>query len=186
MSKPPTLRADAVRNRERILSVARNAFASGDATLPLEVIAQAAGVGIGTLYRHFPTREALVNEVYRSELDALAASAEHLLRDHRAFDALRLWMDCFTRFLTAKLALREALRRAPTWDPGPAPQARAQVNAAVETLVSAAIADGTLHRDVKPEDVTVALAGIVMAAAKSEDRTQLGRLLDLLVRGLRA
>lgn len=88
----PTMRADAARNRERILEAARDAFAAGNATVALETIAQAAGVGIGTLYRHFPTHEVLVNEIYRVELDALAADADDLLHGREAIDALRLWM----------------------------------------------------------------------------------------------
>lgn len=183
MSKPPASRADAVRNRERILAVAKDAFAAGDAPVSLEAVAEAAGVGIGTLYRHFPTREALVEEVYRSELDALAACAEELLRDHGASDALRLWMDRFAGFLTAKRAMREALRR--VLASGPTPEARARVNDAVERLVSAGVSDGTIGPGIRAEDVTVALAGIVAATA-SDDRDQLRRLLDLLVRGLRA
>ncbi len=184
MSKP-ALRADAVRNRERILVVARDEFAAGNANAALETIAQAAGVGIGTLYRHFPTREALVEEVYRSELDALAASAEELLRDHEAFEALRLWMDHFARFLTAKLAMREALRRTLASGSGPAPEARARMNGALDRLISAGISDGTVHPRIQAGDVTVALAGIVMATAASRDQHQLRRLIEMLVRGLK-
>ena len=165
--------------------MAKEEFAAGNANAALETIAQNAGVGIGTLYRHFPTREALVEEVYRSELDALTASAEELLNNHQAFEALRLWMDRFARFLTAKLAMREALRRTLSSGSRPTPEARARVNAAVEKLVSAGISDGTIHPCVQAEDITVALAGVVMATAVSRDQHQLRRLIETLVRGVK-
>lgn len=184
MSKS-VLRADAARNRERILAAAKDEFAAGNATVSLEDLAQAAGVGIGTLYRHFPTREALADEVYRSELDALAASAEELLRNHKAFEAIRLWMERFARFLTAKLAMREALRRTLASGTAPTPEARARVNAAVEKLVLAGISDGSIRRSVHVEDVTVALVGVVMATATSHDQNQLPRLIEMLACGIK-
>ena len=100
MSKPPRLRTDAAVNRERLIAEARRLFSAGDAKVSL--VAQAAGVGVATLYRNFPTREALVEAVYRSELDDLAADAEPLLAAHKALVALRMWMDRYARFVAAK------------------------------------------------------------------------------------
>ncbi len=153
--------------------------------MSLEGVAQAAGVGIATLYRHFPTCEALVEAVYRSELDALAADAEHLLVAHRAFDALRMWMDRYTRFVAPKRAMFDALRIALTSRTSPVPETRARIRATIDRFVSAEAADGTIRDDVDPDDVTVSLAGMVLVAATSTDPEQLRRLLDLLTDGRR-
>ncbi len=114
MSMPPHQRADATRNRERILVKARKLFSTAANTVSLEAIARAAGVGIGTLYRHFPTKEALVEAVYRSELDALDRDADDLLSRHPSSDAMRQWMDRYAKFVVAKHAMHDALRIALT------------------------------------------------------------------------
>ena len=185
MSKPPRLRADATRNRERLVADARKSFAAGDATVSLEGVAQAAGVGVGTLYRHFPTREALVEAVYRTELDALAADAEPLLARYPALDALRTWMDRYARFVAAKHAMRDALRIAVTSRTASPPGTRAHVRDIVARFTAAGAADGTIRADVEPDDVTVCLAGAVLMSTTSTDADQLRRLLDLLLDGLR-
>jgi AcrR family transcriptional regulator len=186
LSKPTPLRADAARNRERLLEVARERFSAGEETVSLEGIAQAAGVGIGTLYRHFPTREALVEAVYRSELDALAATAEDLLAVHTAFDALRLWMDRYARFVVAKRAMQQALRVAWTSRTSPIPETRARIRATLARFVSAGASDGTIRDDVEADDIAISLAGVVLAAtATATDQGQLHRLLGLLADGLR-
>ena len=185
MSKPTHLRADAARNRERLIAAALGLFSAGDGTVSLEGVAQAAGVGIATLYRHFPTREALVEAVYRSELDALAADAGPLLDAHVAFDALRMWMDRYARFVGAKRAMYDALRIALTAQTSTVPETRARIRATVAKFLSAGALDGTIRADVEPDDVTVSLAGIVLATAISTDQDQLRRLLKLLMDGLR-
>ena len=188
MSKPPRLRADAARNRDRLIVEARRSFSAGDATVSLEGIAQAAGVGVATLYRHFPTREALVEAVYRSELDALAADAEPLLAAHGALDALRMWMDRYAGFVAVKHAMLDALRIALTAPPTPtvsAPETRARIRAVVARFTAAGAADGTIREDVEPDDVTLSLAGAVLMTATSSDATQLSRMLDLLLDALR-
>lgn len=185
MSKPSRPRADAVRNRERLVAEARRFFSAGGATVPLDAVAQAAGVGVGTLYRHFPTREALVEAVYRSELDALAAEAEPLLAAHPALDALRIWMDRYALFVAAKHAMRDALRIALTSPTASRPETRARVRDIVARFVAAGAADGTIRADVEPDDVTVCLAGAVLMTATSTDAGQLSRLLNLLLDGLR-
>ena len=153
--------------------------------MPLEGVAQAAGVGVATLYRHFPTREALVEAVYASELDALGADADALLAAHGALDALRMWMDRYARFVAAKHALRDALRIALTSPSASTPQTRARIRAVVARFAAAGAADGTLRGDVEPDDVTLILAGAVLMTATSTDATQLRRLLDLLADALR-
>ena len=185
MLKHPRLRADAALNRERLIAEARRVFSAGDATVSLEVLAQGAGVGVATLYRNFPTREALVEAVYRSELDALAADAEPLLATHGALDALRTWMDRYARFVATKHAMRDALRIALTSPTVSAPETRARVRAVVARFMAAGAADGTIREDMEPDDVTLSLAGAVLMTATSTDASQLRRLLDLLVDGLR-
>jgi AcrR family transcriptional regulator len=103
-------RADAERNRLRLLEAARAAFASGGTGASLEDIARSAEVGIGTLYRHFPTRDALVSEVYRNEAEKLAAAARQLAETEAPLDALRAWLLLFVDYLSTKLILAEALR----------------------------------------------------------------------------
>ena len=185
MSKLTHLRADAVRNRERLIAAARERFSAGDETASLEGVAQAAEVGIATLYRHFPTREALIEAVYRSEFDALAVCAERLLDVHMAFDALRIWMDRYARFVATKRAMNDALRIALTSRTSPAPETRARIRATVAKFVCAGASDGTIRGDVEPDDITVSLAGMVLATTTSTDQGQLRRLLDLLMDGLR-
>ena len=185
MSKPARLRADAARNRERLIAEARRFFSVGDATVPLDSVAHAAGVGVATLYRNFPTREALVEAVYRSELDALAADADALLAGHGALDALRLWMDRYARFVAAKRAMRDALRIALTSPTASTPETRARIGAVVARFTVAGAADGTIRGDVEPDDVTLSLAGAVLMTAASVDASQQRRLLDLLIDGLR-
>lgn len=179
------MRADAAVNRERLIAEARRFFTTGDATVSLEVIAQAAGVGVATLYRNFSTREALVEAVYRLELDALAADAEPLLAAHRAIDALRMWMDRYACFVAAKHAMRDALRITLTSPTTSIPETRVRVRAVVARFMAAGAADGTIRDDVEPDDVTLGLAGAVLMTATSTDASQLRRLLDLLLDGLR-
>ena len=185
MSKSVHFRADAIRNRERIVAAARERFAASDGMVSLESVALAAGVGIATLYRHFPDRETLVEAVYCLELDALTEEAEHLLDVHEAFDALRKWMDRYARFVDTKRALYDALRAAFRSRATPAPQTRARLRATIAKFLSAGASDSTLRDDVEPDDVTVSLAGIMLMAKTAADQEQVRRLLDLLMDGLR-
>ena len=185
MSTPLRPRADGVRNRERIIAEAQRLFAAADATVSLEAIARAAGVGIGTLYRHFPTKEALVEAVYRSELDALDEEAGHLLALHPAAEAMRLWMDSYARFVVVKHAMHDALRIALAPRSVEGSEMRRRVNATIAKFLAAGGRDGSVRDGVQPDDVTVILAGSVFAAAASADREQITRVLDLLMAGLR-
>jgi AcrR family transcriptional regulator len=179
------LRSDAARNRERLLAAAVKMFSAGGSGASLESIAQAAGVGIGTLYRHFPTREALVEAVYRSELDDLADYARQLLRSHRAFDALRAWTDRYAQFVATKRAMLDALRIAWASKSSHVPETRARILAIITGFIDAGAADGTIRGDIDPDDVTVGLAGLLMATANATDKHQFRRLLGLLTEGLR-
>ncbi|MFT4082707.1 MAG: TetR family transcriptional regulator [Nocardioides sp.] len=179
------LRADAQRNRARLTEAARSAFTSiGDAA-PLEDIARAAGVGIGTLYRHFPTREALVDAVYAAELDAVTACVPELLHDLPADVALRAWMDRYAAFVAAKRGMLDTLRSG--WAAGTiaTPDTRARISQAIGEFLAAGAQQGLLRADVAAEDVTAGLVGIFLATATIGSPEQADRLLDLLLAGLR-
>ena len=147
-SQPKRLRVDAERNRARLLEAARAAFASGQASVTLEQVARDADVGIGTLYRHFPTREALVEALYRKELADLCASAGDLLEALAPDRALRAWMDRFAGYVRAKREMADALRAVFAAGSVTVSLAREQLTAAVQTILDAGIAAGTLRDDV--------------------------------------
>ena len=188
MAADRPLRADARRNRDRLLEVAVRAFSRGseDGTdVPLDAIARDAGVGIGTLYRHFPTREALVEAAYRNELSRLGDSVADLLTDRPADQALRAWMDRFVDYTTTKQGMADALRAVIASGGDPFAQSRARLTEAVATLLRAGAADGTLRTDVEPDDVLIGLSGLSVATEDPARRAQAGRLLDLLMDALR-
>lgn len=183
----PKLRADAARNRALLLDAARDAFAEADGGTPvsLEAIARAAGVGIGTLYRNFPTRESLVEALHGSELDEVVASAAPLLDGRTAFEALRLWMVRYTRFVATKQGMADALRTAIASGAIRKSETRERITAAVATLLQAGAADGTIRADVDPGDLTAMLVGVFVAAGNAKDTERVRRMLDLLLDGLR-
>jgi AcrR family transcriptional regulator len=178
-------RVDAAKNRERLIGEARTLFSTGDGTVTLDAIARAAGVGIGTLYRHFATREMLVEAVYRLELDGLEAEADNLLENHRGFEAMRRWMDRYARFVATKHAMHEALRISFVPRTSVVSEIRVRITTTVAKFIKAGSLDGSLRNDLQSNDVTLGLAGIVLVAAASTDPDQVGRLLDLLMAGLR-
>jgi AcrR family transcriptional regulator len=178
------VRADARRNRERLLEAAAAAFGAADGNpVSLESIARDAGVGIGTLYRHFPTRDVLVEAVYRAELAEVAAAAGELLTRHPPKVALRRWMDRYASFVAAKRGMAESLRAMVDSGAVEQRQTRASIVGAVELLLNAGADDDSLRSDVRADDVVSSLLGIFLASA-SHDQT--GRLLDLLVAGVAA
>ena len=185
MSTSSRPRADGIRNRERIIAEAQRLFAAADAKVSLEAIARAAEVGIGTLYRHFPTKEALVEAVYRSELDALDAEAGDLIGRYSAAEAMRRWMDGYARFVVAKHAMHDALRIALAPRSIEGSEMRTRVNATIAKFLAAGTRDGSIAGGVQPDDVTVILAGSVFAAAASTDAGQISRVLNLMMAGLR-
>jgi AcrR family transcriptional regulator len=179
------LRADAQRNRERLLEVAVRAFAHDDADVSLDAIARDAGVGIGTLYRHFPTREALVEAAYRSELARLCDATGELLAGSPPDVALRAWMDLFIDYITTKRGMSDALRAVIASGGNPFEQSRVRLLDAASTLIDAGVAAGVIRDDVAPADVLAGLSGISLAAGGPAQRDQAARLLDLLMDGLR-
>ncbi|MGY1615508.1 TetR/AcrR family transcriptional regulator [Geodermatophilus sp. SYSU D00691] len=178
------LRADAQRNRDRLLEVAAHAFAAGE-DVTLEAIAREAGVGIGTLYRHFPTREALVEAAYRNELARLCDAAAELLQTQPPEAALRTWMDRFVDYMTTKRGMADALKAVIASGGNPFAHSRDRMTEALALLLRAGAEAGTLRADADPADVLTGLSGISLAAGDAERREQAGRLLDLLVDGLR-
>jgi AcrR family transcriptional regulator len=179
------LRADAQRNRDTLVAVARAAFTAADDTVPLEGIARDAGVGIGTLYRHFPTRESLVEAVYAAELDDVVASAGDLL-DRLAPDvALRAWMDRYAEFVATKRGMLDTLRAG--WASGrlATPTTRERITGAIATILAAGAQAGSLRADVDPDDVTAMMLGVFLSTASGpSDQTR--RLLDLVADALTA
>jgi AcrR family transcriptional regulator len=182
---PRPLRADALRNRDRLLDAAVRAFSQEGPEITLDAIARDAGVGIGTLYRHFPTREALVEAAYRNELAKLGDSAAELLRDLPPDEATRVWMDRFIDYLSTKRGMADALRLVIATGANPFAQSRDRLLAAITLLLEAGAAAGAVRADVAPADVLAGLSGVSLAAGGPDQREQARRLLDLLMDGLR-
>jgi AcrR family transcriptional regulator len=177
-------RSDAQRNRERILEVAL-AELSRRGDVPLSVIARKAGVGQGTFYRNFPNREALVLEVHRQEVRQLADSADELLRTREPGQALREWLDGLARYATAKAGLADALRQATTTAGGPAKPGYPLLVTAIELLLDANHAAGTIRPGVTTDDFVLAIAGIWQIDPQGDWQPRAARLFDLVMRGLR-
>ena len=178
-------RADALRNRDTLIQVARVAFAAANDTVSLEGIAREAGVGIGTLYRHFPTREALVEAVYAAELNDVTGSVAALLKELPPDAALRAWMQRYATFVATKRGMAETLRAG--WASGriATPNTRERITAAIATILASGAEAGSLRADVEPEDITAMLLGIFLSTAASKTPEQTERLLDLVMDALR-
>jgi AcrR family transcriptional regulator len=177
------LRADAQRNRDLVLAAAARAFSKCGLEATLDAIAKDAGVGIGTLYRHFPTREALIEAAYRSELAAVCDAAPDLLALMPPADALRTWMDRFVDYMTKKIGMADALRAVIASGADPYAQSRELLVSAIQSLLDASVAAETIRTDICADDVLAGLAGVALSAGSN--REQAGRLLDLLMDGLR-
>ena len=184
-AQPRRPRADAERNRARLLDAARAAFASGQDTVTLDQIAKDAGVGIGTLYRHFPTREALVEALYRKELGDLCASAGDLLKTRSPDAALRAWMSRFADYVAAKREMADAIRAVFASGTVTVSQAREELAEAVRAILDAGAADGTLRAGIRPQDVVAMIVGIFTATSIAGGREQLERMFDLLMDAIR-
>ncbi|WP_320776133.1 TetR/AcrR family transcriptional regulator [Streptomyces sp. CRN 30] len=179
------LRSDAQRNRERILEVAL-AELTCCADAPLSSIARKAGVGQATFYRNFPSREALVLEVYRHEMRQVADSAAELLAAEPPERALRAWMDHLARFAMTKAGLADAIRQV-TGSPGsPAKPGPTPVLDASDRLLRANEAAGTIRPGVTADDFFLAIAGLWLIEPRDDWQTRATRLLDLVMDGLRA
>jgi AcrR family transcriptional regulator len=175
------LRADARRNREKLLAAAAGAFAEAGTAASLEAIAKRAGVGIGTLYRHFPTREALIEAAYANEVDRLCASAPELLADLPPDEALAAWMDGFVAYAAAKRGMKSALQALGASGSEVFAGARAKLLEAITLLLAAGVDAGTLRADVDAEDVLRAMGSVWLV----DDAEQARTLLRLLMDGLR-
>jgi AcrR family transcriptional regulator len=179
------LRADARRNREKLLTAATEAFAEEGENVALETVAGRAGVGIGTLYRHFPSRDALVVAAYQHEVDALCAAAADLLRSQPADEALRAWAERFADYSATKRTMADALRAAVASDSRVFADTRERILGALGLLLDAGVKAGTLRADVDPEDVMRVINGIWYLPDGPEWRATVGRMLDLVIDGLR-
>ncbi|MFI8849743.1 TetR/AcrR family transcriptional regulator [Streptomyces sp. 891-h] len=179
------LRSDAQRNRERILEVAL-AELTRAADAPLSAIAKKAGVGQGTFYRNFPSREALVLEVYQYEVQQVAEAAEQLLCTRPPDRALREWMDRLARYALAKAGLADALRAATSACGTLVGLGRGPLTQAVTSLLDANERAGTIRPGVTAEDFFLAIAGLWQISSHDDWQTRADRLLDLVMDGLRA
>jgi AcrR family transcriptional regulator len=179
------LRADAQRNRDTLLEAAVRAFSQEGPDATLDSIAKDAGVGIGTLYRHFPTREALVEAAYRNELARLCDIVADLLETMPPDEATRAWMDHFVDYMTTKRGMADALRALIASGGDPYAHSRDRLTTAISALLEAATAAGTVRPDIEPGDVLLSLSGVSLAAGEPAQRDQARRLLDLLMDGLR-
>ncbi|SDF61713.1 TetR/AcrR family transcriptional regulator [Streptomyces griseoaurantiacus] len=178
------VRADARANEDRLLAAAAAAFARDGAAATLKGIAKDAGVGIGTLYRRFPTREQLVDATYRYETARLAAGARDLLAGLPADRALRTWMSQVLDYLVTKHGMAETLRTLLREDAELGSLTREQLTGAIEEFRRAGIAQEVLREDVPSSDILMALAGATLVTGTPEQRAQAERLLDLLMDGL--
>jgi AcrR family transcriptional regulator len=178
-------RVDAVRNRERVLEAAKAVFSAGGADASLEAVARTAGVGIGTLYRHFPTREALFEAVYRREVQHLADLAERLKREARPVDALRQWMRSNVKFVATKKGMSAALALAVDKNSKLVSSTADQLTRAVGALLDRAIAAGEIRDDVSPQDLLRALISMCYMNDQPGWQTSVLRLVDVFVDGLR-
>ena len=184
MPSSSPLRADAARNRESLLAVASHAFATAETEPSLRAIAREAGVGIGTLYRHFPTREALVDAVYRDQVQRLVVGAHELLADLTPTGALRRWMDLFAGWVAAKRGMLGILLVMIEAGQISHAQTRAELRSAITPILDAGRATGELRTDVDADDILAALVGIFTVADTPAKQAQAERLLNLLVDGL--
>jgi AcrR family transcriptional regulator len=184
-SAPRKPRTDAQRNRERILEAAKEAFTRSGANASLDDIGKDAGVGAGTLYRHFPTRDALIEAVYRTEVEKLAAAERKFAEAMPPIDALRAWMLLFVDYIAAKQIIAPALN---TFVGGPSKLyegSRAQVQGAIDGLVKRAIKSGDIRKDLDPFDLLRALVGVSNVASSPDWQQSAKRLVDILITGSR-
>jgi AcrR family transcriptional regulator len=178
-------RADAVRNRERVLTAAKAVFSAGGPEASLEAVARTAGVGIGTLYRHFPTREALFEAVYRREVQQLADLAEQLKQETKPIEALRQWMRSNVKFVATKKGMSAALALAAYKNSELFSYSFDRLTRAVGGLLDRAIAAHEIREDISPEDLLRALVGMCYMHDQPGWQTSVLRLVDVFIDGLR-
>ena len=178
-------RADAQRNRERLVDVAKAAFAEAGPDVSLDEIARRAGVGIGTLYRHFPTRDAIVEAVYRREVRQLAEGAARLLGSLPAGEALHQWMRLFVEYIATKKVIASALGSIVGGASELYAASGAQITEAMSLLVRRAAESGDIRADVDPDDLLRALVGFTYGNGSPGWQASALRLIDILMDGLR-
>src|SRR6202521_1970565 len=178
-------RADAIRNRERVLEAAKAVFSAGGPEASLEAVARTAGVGIGTLYRHFPTREALFEAVYRREVQQLADLAEQLKQEAQPIDALRHWMRSNVKFVATKKGMSAALALAAYKNSELFSYSFDRLTQAVGGLLDRAIATREIRDDITPEDLLRALVGMCYMHDQPGWQASVLRLVDVFIDGLR-
>jgi AcrR family transcriptional regulator len=182
---PRKPRTDAQRNRERILEVAKEAFTRFGASASLDDIAKQAGVGAGTLYRHFPTRDALIEAVYRSEVEKVAAAERKFAATMPPLDALRAWMLLFVDHIAAKQIIAPALNSVGGGASKLYEGSRGLIQAAMSALVKRAIKSGDIRKDLDPFDLLRALIGSSYTASAPGWQQSARRLVDILIAGSR-
>jgi AcrR family transcriptional regulator len=179
------LRADAARNREILLAAATRTFASSPTEPSMRAIAREAGVGVATLYRHFPTRESLVDAVYTDQVQRLISGADELLGAHPPAEALRLWMDLFADWLVTKHGMLDTLVAMIDSEQIAHAQTRDQLLTAITTILDAGTLAGDIRSDASAEDIAASITGILTVAGNPVEHPQAVRLLNLLMDGLR-
>jgi AcrR family transcriptional regulator len=178
-------RSDAVRNRKRVLDAAKAVFSAGGPDASLEAVAKRAGVGIGTLYRHFPTRESLFEAVYRHEVEQLGELAETLKSEVAPVDALRRWLRSNIEFVATKKGMSAALALAAHNSSDLMAYSFDRLTKAIGALLDRAVATGEIRADVGPEDVLRALVGMCYLHDQPGWQASVMRLMDVFVDGLR-
>lgn len=181
---PRSLRADAQANHDRLVEAAARTFARAGADTSLKAIAAEAGVGIGTLYRRFPTREDLVEAVYRDQTDRLCASVPRLLARKDPVAATREWMEAFVDYTLTKQGMADALPAILAARDGLRLHSREALREAVAALLRAGVAAGLLRDDAAPDDVLMAVGGITLISGHEHQRALASRLIALLLDGL--
>jgi AcrR family transcriptional regulator len=178
-------RTDAQRNRERILEAAKEAFTRSGANASLDDIAKEAGVGAGTLYRHFPARDALIEAVYRTEVEKLAAAEKKFSESLPPIEALRTWMLLFVDYIATKQIIGPALHSLVGGPMKLYEGSRGQVQGAIDSLVKRAIKSGDIRKDLDPFDLLRALIGVSNVATSPDWQQSARRLVDILISGSR-
>jgi AcrR family transcriptional regulator len=178
-------RADAARNRERVLEAAKAVFSAGGAGASLEAVARKAGVGIGTLYRHFPTREALFEAVYRREVQQLGELAEQLKSEASPVDALRIWLRSNVELVATKKGMSAALALAVHGSSELHAFTFERLTKAVGALLERAVAAGEIRADIGPEDLLRTLVGMCYLHDQPGWQASVMRLVDIFIDGLR-
>jgi AcrR family transcriptional regulator len=188
--KPPVVpvrkpRADSARNRQLLIDAAKAGFSEVGLDVSLEEIARRAGVGIGTLYRHFPTREAVVEAVYRREVEHLAEAVPQLLQASPAGEALHKWMHLFIDYIATKRIIAPSLAAATARTPALYTTSLELITGAISTLVKRAIASGDVRKDIDPSDLLRAMVGVSYGNPDVGWEASARRLIDILMDGLR-